>query len=415
MQEVFMALNREALETESSGDVDTATRIAEEIENHIRKRALDVLNQAKNVFDHFSDLVRAGILLYDESSLDGCPNQVVNSLNQYKAFIQIRDGVYSGPSAIQELSEWADTENKVQDTIHLSELVTSQDGQMILLNRLFESPNYTIAHAKRDLKLLQLRPPQKVSEVSDLIIWTKNAVKNSQEYASQQKSLSLDSKTRLMSEVTARHSVFQNEINKKTASAIESYNKMREVVKISLGRGVIFNDYGGRIIELAKQRTNYYNLDLYSYIVTHEPTKFEVATKDEFNTAENFSKLLKRENHFLPLHLVEQASAFTIKPNFTFDCARFEVDLKSTAEAFRKALETETIYCPFFTAINDPKYCTIPQLKSMKSWDRFKGYGGVIMPIWESNINDAISSLSSRISQKFRYDNRLKWMSLCGL
>jgi hypothetical protein len=405
---------RALLELENSTDEEIAARISNEIENYIRQKASAVLTQVKSGYDRFVSLARNGTLFFDKSLMQDRPIEIVNTPDRYKSFIHIRDGAYSGPSEIHELQEWANIKNQVQDIVNLSALVTSQDGQMILLKRIFDSPEYTIAHAKRDLKLLQLHPPQKVSEVTDLVAWTENAGQESKSYADKLRGISVETKKMIMDDVTEKFDTFKEGINKQTSLAIGNYHKAKDIVKSTLSQGIIFNDYGGRIVELAKQRTTYYNLNLYNYIISHEPTKFEAATKDDFEMAESFSKLLNQENYFLPLHMVDQASSVIVKYQFSFDCSRFEADHKAAAEAFKSAFLTETIDCPFFTSTDLPTHCTIAQLKELKNFDRFKVHGKT-MPYWISTIDNAIGTLMWRIRDKFQPHKQLSLVSLCGL
>ena len=406
----MLKIDRESLEIDSSGDEDMAEKLATAIESHIKEEAIELMTAAQTESNEFNKKVSELLPPVNHEIWVNKPDLIVEDQKKYSEFIKLRDFVYLGPSSLSDSLQWAKINNKSNDVVSLSDLTSTQDGQSILLRRVFNTPEYTVAHIKRDLRILQLRPPKKVQEVGSLQLQLKRLFDDSIKHVDECKRISFELKTQILENVTSNFTNLKNSIDSKVNYTTQSVHSSLDLLKKFLSQGIIVNDFGGRVVALAKEEQCYYNLNLLDYVKTWEPTRFEIASEEEFRTVENFSKLLNQENLFLPSSHLAQASKYNRNNIFEFDMARFEADIEKTKAAYESDLKTTKIECPFFAFSDEPKSCTISELEEGKIKYAARHSNA---PIWFNLVDSAIRTIKSDLFVKYGLNRRLRGFKRC--
>ena len=429
----MIGLDRDLIEIESLNDKDNARKLSLAIEEFVRQKTQNAWDSAQKLYTTFISEVDSQTSRFDEVLTNEDPIQIVSNSEKLKTFERLRDHEYPGPFFLNANSDWAELINIAIDAANLSELTQDQDLHPVLLKRIFYDSNYTLAHARRDLRLLQLAPPQRIKEAEDLSSKLDELALKANQYADVARKLTEDAKSRTNSVIQRRFDEFKKTILVRHEEECKRRQEIRAKL-LSQVSSIRFTDdslklLGDRFENYAKGKSVLFKSNLHNYLTINEdPSLYDIATLSEFDFAEAFSNLIKQSNSFLPKEFRKQASRVDQIKLVDFDYDRFSNDVASDREALNHALSNYTVTIRNRELDKDNRVTlTLAQLRAERAdviahppkfitksgpHDTERSYWSYD-PEYLNRINSAISTKEAEIRNRFQIHRKIEVIS-CG-
>jgi len=429
----MIGLDRDLIEIESLNDKDNARKLSLAIEEFVRQKAQNAWDLAQKLYTTFISEVDSQTTRFDEVLTNEDPIQIVSNSEKLKTFERLRDHEYPGPFFLNANSDWAELINIAIDAANLSELTQDQDLHPVLLKRIFSDSNYTLAHARRDLRLLQLAPPQRIKEAEDLRSKLDELALKANQYADVARKLTEDAKLRTNSVIQRRFDEFKKQI----LTRHHEECKRRQEIRAKLLAQVSTNQFSDDVLQIlgeglrtyAKTDGRFFRLDFHSYLSTPaDPSLYEVANPDEFDLTDSFSTLTKQKNTFLPREFKKYASSAKSIRIAEFNYGGFQKDRCAEFEGLDHALSHDTVTIRGRDLHNDNQMTfTLAQLRAERAdviahppkfitksgpHDTERSYWSYD-PEYLNRINSAISTKEAEIRNRFQIHRKIEVIS-CG-
>ena len=391
------------------GDKEMAIQLATAIEQYIREIALEIKHQAETELESFKKKVDEGKTQYLVEIESYDPLEVVKNPEKLAIYTKQRDHIYSGPLSLSDSQQWAKILNQAQDVATLSQLTHTQDGQLVLLKRTFDCPEYTMAHLEYDLITLQLHPPHRVEEADTLQAKLAVMVETAKQYADLAKTETDETRKKTIEIMKAKFESFkQNALSKVDAELARRKEQanpdqvVNDLEKALISRHTI-QVLGPEIGSFKEKYYLLYTLNLNTYLkLCPNPTRMEILEPIDFDLAESFSQLLNQENVFLPISFKGQALKSKTMPFFIFDFNKFESDWSVCDASYWAAYNNEKVQ------FMDGSF-SIPELseklrtlrgKLEESRNRFPGDVGMFESMFKA-CYDAMIKKEAELSHRF--------------